>query len=173
MNPNRPDFDVDAEDDDLMDLFATRREAVPAMELDLRDVLERSARLRDARSWPAASAPERARQAILRSLRDRNGAWVSGVTSFAAAACVWLSLGAYGGLVGAPGPGTTFADLPGDPLVCSERAGAIANGKGDGSISCLADPRPRAESPRKGVLLASTDLDVSDDRFVTCLPFEP
>ena len=173
MNPNRPDLDVDADNDDLTDLFAARREAIPAMELDLRDVLERSARLRDARSWPAASAPERARQAILRSLRDRNGAWVSGVTSFAAAACVWLSLGAYGGLAGASDPGTTSADLPGDPLVCSERAGDVGNGTGDGSMACLAVPRPRVESPRKGALLASTDLDVSDDRFVTCLPFEP
>lgn len=173
-----PSFDDD--EVDLRQLFVARakrdaRDSRSAFELDLDDVIARAHQQSVA---PAASeSDEPARRsprgglpspvvARMSALRERNGAFVSGVTALAAAACFWLSFNA--GLERAEPPSLSGSTDPGPigALVCGGR-------RAMGRELCVDTEVPSRQTSAMSAPLSSTDLGVSDDRAVTCMAFGP
>jgi hypothetical protein len=154
MKPHagRPLALADASDDDLDDLelrdlfsvaaSAKRDDFVP----DLDDVLARAER-----------RPLEKRE---RTFASRNGAFVSTVSAFAAAACLWLSAGA-GYATSSASEAEATLDGPGicaesdvDPNACMIPASLVR--------------APRVRTRTRDV--SSDDFRVCDARLVTCVP---
>jgi len=144
-----PNDAPDDDDDDLTSLFRAREAQAAPVALDVSAVYARAAELRaeTRRTWLARTTSR-----AVRALQERNGAWLSGVGSLAAAACLFLSLGVHDAH-----PASSI-ELEATAGVCAEpTVGALS----------MELARPRAEATM------STDLRVSDARIVTCTPFGP
>jgi hypothetical protein len=149
-----PDEDLD--DRDLRELFSVAASASrDDFELDLEDVLTRAASLH-------APEPERRARSPLarveRAFMARNGAFVSTISAFAAAACLWLSAGA-----GYPTPGSNQGEASQDgPGICAES-------ESDANACMIPASMVRVSAAPK-YALSSDDFRVCDARLVTCVP---
>lgn len=148
--------DEDPDDRDLRELFSIAASA-PRDDFPLAfdDVLKRAERHR-------APAPERAARSPLtkleRGFAARNGAFVSTISAFAAAACLWLSAGAG---YATPGANQAEASLDG-PGMCAE-SDSDAN-------ACMIPASLVRVSTAPERALSSDDFRVCDARLVTCMP---
>lgn len=163
----------DHEDQDLRDLFCARAAALPtfADELDFDDVLARADRASPSRE-PVVVALRSAKgphhRATVRERGERNGVWVSGITSLAAAACFWLSLGS--GKLASESTNRLVEPSDVDPsaLVCP-----IPNDGVEGPNACVLPASLHSNSKNPRPTLVSLDFDVSDARAVTCTAYTP
>ena len=107
-------------------------------------------------------------RATARERGERNGVWVSGLTSLAAAACFWLSLGS--GKLASESPNLLVEPSDVDPsaLVCP-----IPNDSVEGPNACVLPASLHSNSKNPRPELVSLDFDVSDARSVTCTAFTP
>lgn len=153
----------DPDDLELREIFSvaasTKRDDFA---LDLDDVLARAERRHsldvdahaDARAHSAPSPLVK----LERTFAARNGAFVSTVSAFAAAACLWLSAGAG---YATSSSNETEATLDG-PGICAES-------NVDSNACMIPASLVRAPSVRPRAL-SSDDFRVCDARLVTCVP---
>lgn len=149
-----PDENMD--DLDLRELFSIAASAPrDDFALDFDDVLKRAEHHR-------VPSPERSARSPLakleRAFAARNGAFVSTISAFAAAACLWLSAGAG---YATSGSNQGEASLEG-PGICAE-SDADTN-------ACMIPASLARVSTAPRLALSSDDFRVCDARLVTCMP---
>jgi hypothetical protein len=164
----------ESEDQDLRALFLARAAVLPSFddELDFDDVLARADRTSSSQEAVvvALRAATILRGRTARERGERNGVWVSGMTSLAAAACFWLSLGSGTFANESPSLLVEPSNENVDPsaLVCP-----IPNDRVEGPNACILPASLHATSSRPRSVLASHDFGVSDARSVTCTANTP
>lgn len=152
----------DRDDLDLRELFSTASSAKrDDFAPDLDDVLARAERHHAPRAEGRAHTLASAARSLAkfeRTFAARNGAFVSTVSAFAAAACLWLSAGA-----GYATSSTSEAEATLDgPGICTESEVDTNACMIPASLVRAPSVHPRA--------LSSDDFRVCDARLVTCVP---
>lgn len=151
--------EADLDDLDLRELFSVATSAKrDDFALDLDDVLARAERRRAPLAGELSPSVPSPLAKIERTFAARNGAFVSTVSAFAAAACLWLSAGA-GYATSSASEAEATLDGPG---ICAES---------DVDANACMIPASLVRSPSvRSRAVSSDDFRVCDARLVTCVP---